>query len=245
MNLKQLQKSIVTRHLGRKDLICQMMRYAKYSYVFPIPESYAQDICNLINNSISECDSKYGTNIGDTLFYTPDFLDDYRKRCMIDLGAAIDIDLGVDRVIGCNQQFTYPKRFWSGQWIEDEENPLYVSSMAVDSLFRGKNIGSKMLKKIAEEPGYSCVILRVDSPNEGAIRFYKKNGFSRKCEIRDPGPITIMRREFKDPEDTNYGDTSACDYPGYNSSLYLNLIKNSYDDSEPDLGEGPNPYFEM
>lgn len=60
-------------------------------------------------------------------------------------------------------------------------NDYYLSNIAVDPAFRGRGIGSFILTnaiKVAEDKGYTRVILDVTMDNEGAFRWYKKFGFN-------------------------------------------------------------------
>lgn len=59
-----------------------------------------------------------------------------------------------------------------------DNDGLYIHTICVDEKFRGKGVGSEILKKIAEEN--SKMYLYVNMDNDGAIRFYKRNGFKEK-----------------------------------------------------------------
>lgn len=59
-----------------------------------------------------------------------------------------------------------------------DDDGMYIHTLCVDGRFRGKGIGTEMLQAIAEEN--SKMYLYVNTKNEGAIRFYKKNGFYEK-----------------------------------------------------------------
>lgn len=59
-----------------------------------------------------------------------------------------------------------------------DNDGLYIHTICVDEKFRGKGIGSDILKKIAEEN--SKMYLYVNMNNDGAVRFYKRNGFEEK-----------------------------------------------------------------
>lgn len=61
-----------------------------------------------------------------------------------------------------------------------QKNDFYLAAVAVDETFRGKGIGSFILKsalKIAKEKGCKRVVLDVDLKNEGALRLYERFGF--------------------------------------------------------------------
>ena len=59
-----------------------------------------------------------------------------------------------------------------------DDDGLYIHAICVDKNFRGKGIGSDIMKKVAEEK--RKMYLYVNMKNEGAIRFYKRNGFNEK-----------------------------------------------------------------
>jgi len=67
---------------------------------------------------------------------------------------------------------------------------IYIHTIAVDSQMRGRGIGSEILSRIAEEN--EKMYLYVNMNNEGAIRFYQKNGFTQK----HLGKMTHKGEEF-------------------------------------------------
>ena len=58
----------------------------------------------------------------------------------------------------------------------------YINNVAVDESRRGAGFGKQFLMRIVERcraKGYRCIELDVTFPNDGAIRFYERNGFRR------------------------------------------------------------------
>jgi len=61
-----------------------------------------------------------------------------------------------------------------------EDDDLYLASVAVDDSYRGKGLGTFILRKsleIARDMGCKKVVLDVDLKNEGALRLYERFGF--------------------------------------------------------------------
>jgi ribosomal protein S18 acetylase RimI-like enzyme len=61
-----------------------------------------------------------------------------------------------------------------------DERGYYVHTIAVDPEFRGRVFGRKMIEQAAAE--HDPLYLHVNRDNEGAIRFYERNGFKRLAE---------------------------------------------------------------
>jgi len=61
---------------------------------------------------------------------------------------------------------------------ELDEDGLYIHTICVDSRKRGQGIGSEIIDLIAEEN--EKMYLYVNMKNDGAIRFYERNGFEKK-----------------------------------------------------------------
>lgn len=62
-----------------------------------------------------------------------------------------------------------------------EEDDFYLAAIAVDINSRGKGIGTFILGKsleLAREKGFKRVLLDVDLDNEGALKLYRRFGFS-------------------------------------------------------------------
>lgn len=67
------------------------------------------------------------------------------------------------------------------------ENSWFLESLGVDPRFQGKGIGSRLIdltRKRALEEGYSSLSLLVFADNEGAIRLYRKKGFTKERHVR-------------------------------------------------------------
>jgi len=66
-------------------------------------------------------------------------------------------------------------------------NELYISSVAVDSAVRGKNIGKRLfeelLKTVSEKYKLKSAVLIVNSEWKSAFEMYQKNGFEIVAEI--------------------------------------------------------------
>ena len=59
---------------------------------------------------------------------------------------------------------------------EIDDDGLYIHPLAVDSGVRGRGIGSAVIRALEQEN--EKMYLYVNADNEGAIRFYKRNGFT-------------------------------------------------------------------
>lgn len=57
-----------------------------------------------------------------------------------------------------------------------DRDGLYIHTLCVDSKFRGMGLGTEILADLAKEN--EKMYLYVNAKNQGAIRFYKKNGFN-------------------------------------------------------------------
>jgi ribosomal protein S18 acetylase RimI-like enzyme len=69
------------------------------------------------------------------------------------------------------------------------QDSLYVISLAVAPEHRGRGIGSALLRRVVEEAlgsGLRSVALDVAASNDGAIRFYEREGFVTLAEGRAP-----------------------------------------------------------
>ncbi len=77
-----------------------------------------------------------------------------------------------------------------------EDNEYYISNVAVYPEFRSINLGTNLLSKVEEE-AKSCsagrITLDVEVDNQGAIKLYKKLGFSI---VGKPRKIKINRKIF-------------------------------------------------
>ena len=58
---------------------------------------------------------------------------------------------------------------------EMDEDGYYINQLIVDPAFQGKGLGTEIIKKLALE--YGKLYLHVSTDNNGAVRFYKNNGF--------------------------------------------------------------------
>lgn len=65
-----------------------------------------------------------------------------------------------------------------------ERKVMYVYEVHVDELYRGKGIGSMLLKCAygVLEKKYEKMVLFVDRRNLGAVKFYVSNGMARDIE---------------------------------------------------------------
>lgn len=76
------------------------------------------------------------------------------------------------------------KAFWKPGEVKRKEKYVELSSIGVDPDSKSKGIGSKLidnLKKLVDFEKYAYITLETDAVNnEGAIRFYEKNGFVRE-----------------------------------------------------------------
>lgn len=65
--------------------------------------------------------------------------------------------------------------------FRDDHKRFYVSILHIGEEYRNKNIGKQLLdetEKIAHEQGYTAMFLHAEACNDGAIRFYQREGFT-------------------------------------------------------------------
>jgi len=77
----------------------------------------------------------------------------------------------------------------------EDENNIYIQSMAVKPKYQGKGIGMKILKeidKIARKKEYKTMSLECFYPLKKAISLYKKCGFKRTGKTRDYYGVKIF-----------------------------------------------------
>lgn len=76
-------------------------------------------------------------------------------------------------------------RALSGYVPPPSPDAYYINNIAVDGTKRGLGLGGKLLQQVIDTcrvKGYRCIELDVTAPNEGAIAFYRKQGFRRISE---------------------------------------------------------------
>lgn len=74
--------------------------------------------------------------------------------------------------------------------VETEGDVLYIDSVAVDSEFGGRGIGTKLIQRVIEharETNIPVVTLNVDQGNPAANRLYERLGFRKRKEIEISG----------------------------------------------------------
>lgn len=74
--------------------------------------------------------------------------------------------------------------------VETEGDVLYIDSVAVDSEFGGRGIGTKLIQRVvahARETNIPAVTLNVDQDNPAAARLYERLGFRKHKEIEISG----------------------------------------------------------
>jgi len=70
--------------------------------------------------------------------------------------------------------------------VKISKSELRILMLAVNKKYRRQNIGSSLLRElIIRFPEVRRIFLEVRIDNEGAIKFYKKNGFFIKDKIED------------------------------------------------------------
>lgn len=77
-----------------------------------------------------------------------------------------------EQLIGFIWAYRYPYR--------EDSNRLYVSVVHIDSSYRGKGIGKKMLREVEDEAcrmGVKALWLHAEAENDGARRFYEREGY--------------------------------------------------------------------
>ena len=78
-------------------------------------------------------------------------------------------------------------RALAGYVMPPARDAYYINNIAVSSEQRGKGLGERFLRHVAEtakRDGYRCVELDVTEINEGGIRFYERCGFHCVAESR-------------------------------------------------------------
>ena len=68
---------------------------------------------------------------------------------------------------------------------QDQNNNLHIMSISILPKYRGNNLGSNMIHKLKEMFPYYTITLYVQTQNNRAIRFYKKNGFIILNELKN------------------------------------------------------------
>ncbi len=131
-----------------------------------------------------------------TLLNVPEtyFLPQYTKCVMLDgdlVGVVVYYPTSkrqeVDKLAGQGFMKTmgfwgFAKRFFLYMKMEKmlggeiDDDGLYIHTLAVDSGVRGRGIGSAVIRALEQEN--EKMYLYVNGGNEGAIRFYKRNGFT-------------------------------------------------------------------
>lgn len=74
--------------------------------------------------------------------------------------------------------------------VETEGDVLYIDSVAVDSKFGGRGIGTKLIQRVVEharETNIPAVTLNVDQDNPAAARLYERLGFRKDKVIEIAG----------------------------------------------------------
>ncbi|EPE61906.1 acetyltransferase family protein [Exiguobacterium sp. S17] len=74
--------------------------------------------------------------------------------------------------------------------VETEGDVVYIDSVAVDSAFGGRGIGTKLIQRVVEharETNILAVTLNVDQGNPAAVRLYERLGFHKQKEIEISG----------------------------------------------------------
>ena len=121
-------------------------------------------------------------------------------------------------------------RALSGYVPPPSPDAYYINNIAVDEHQRGNGLGRKFLDQVVETAraeGYRCIELDVTAPNEGAIRFYEKNGFAK---ISTSGTEAIERKFGLPPLRrmrlllTDQRDLGVDNYGHPTSSLVINDI---------------------
>lgn len=72
----------------------------------------------------------------------------------------------------------------------------YLSIIVVDSSFQGQGIGQKLLDlmfEICNSRGMKSISLNVVAKNEGAIKFYRRNGFEIAGKGLDSNRVTMTK----------------------------------------------------
>lgn len=87
-----------------------------------------------------------------------------------------DIDQGWVQVLE-EEKIPFEPLFWES---ECEGKDWYIDSVSVDTAWRGKGIGTRLLEdqiEVAREKGYATVALNVDFQNPRARKLYESIGF--------------------------------------------------------------------
>ena len=78
---------------------------------------------------------------------------------------------------------------------------MEITEIFVKPEFRRQGVGSSLLKKverIASDRSFACIYLFTRESNEGAQKFYEKNGYEKVCTIkgfyRSEGGVMYIKR---------------------------------------------------
>ena len=122
------------------------------------------EIIKLIYSNTKDTDLEEIKNIGKLslpIYYNNDSLKDVIKNNNYDILVAKK----TDKILG-----------FAITSITEDDN-IHIMSLACLPNFRRKNIGSKLIKKIKKKNKEKLITLYVQSSNNIAIEFYKKNKF--------------------------------------------------------------------
>ena len=114
-----------------------------------------------------------------------DFFKEHDNDYFEKLSDRVDIDEYSEKLLENSVQFTLRDKVdligLSPCYFNNiEEKVGYISSLTIKNGFRGKKLGSKMIKQIslyAKNRGFSTVLVKIHFDNEISHRFYLKNGF--------------------------------------------------------------------
>lgn len=90
--------------------------------------------------------------------------------------------------------FTTVNKALSGYVPPPSEGAFYINNIAVDASARGKGYGTELLARVVEDArqqGFRSLELDVTHINDGAIRFYQRNGFT---VVSESGSEALFQR---------------------------------------------------
>lgn len=126
-------------------------------------------------------------------------IDNYNNRiigviCVVDKD--VDLNYDYDKLEKVNKRYEFTINNYIKELIKEVKNAqfAYISNVCVHPDYRGKHVGSMMLKHVIEickKEYFEEIALDVIADNFGAIKLYQNLGFEQSSEIFDG---------FNDPE---------------------------------------------
>lgn len=93
-------------------------------------------------------------------------------------------------VFGCEDRGILVGFIWAYSVVFRKENRMYVSVIQIDDAYRGRGLGTKLLKAVENEArflGLPALYIHAEANNLGAIRLYEREGYVlERVQLRKP-----------------------------------------------------------